>query len=88
MGDVKAKEGGKETGGRRREPLCSRARRGYRTYIRSEGEPKGERKAPQAVLPFLEGEAPRALLVEGATRAPLIERRSVIHVKDLACHSF
>ena len=42
--------------------------------IRREGEPKGERKAPQAVLPFSEGEAPRASLVEGATRAPLIER--------------
>jgi hypothetical protein len=28
-------------------------------------------RAPQAVLPFVEGEAPPALLVEGATRAPL-----------------
>jgi len=33
------------------------------------------RRLPWAVLQFIEGEAPRALLVEGATRAPAIDPR-------------
>jgi hypothetical protein len=40
-----------------------------------------EKCAPAATLPFHEGEAPVALPLEGATRAPIIARHPVFRKK-------